>query len=260
MQSYSTQGKLVRSGEKNKLVICIEGNIASGKTTCLEYFSKTSNIEVLTEPVSKWRNVRGHNPLGLMYQDPTRWGITLQTYIQLTMLDQHLSTISAPMRMMERSIYSAKYIFVENLYRSGKMPEVDFAVLSEWFEWITQNIAIPMDLIGKLCRNTRFLLYSDDVGSLVEPCSLSSSSVSVYLQSSPQTCHERLKERCREEEKIIPLEYLEAIHQLYEDWLIKKTSFSVPAPVLVISADDDLQKMIHQYEENREKILSGSNV
>lgn len=26
--------------------ICIEGNIASGKTTCLEYFSRTSNIEV----------------------------------------------------------------------------------------------------------------------------------------------------------------------------------------------------------------------
>lgn len=153
------------------------------------------------------------------------------------------------------------------------MPEVDFAVLSEWFEWITQNIAIPVDLIGKLCRNTSFQLHSDDVGSLVEPCSLSSSSVSVYLQSSPQTCHERLKERCREEEKIIPLvrveewqtqccswshfrgvvrlvscpnlssyylflsffkkEYLEAIHQLYEDWLIKKTSFNVPAPVLV---------------------------
>ncbi|XP_014030997.1 thymidine kinase 2, mitochondrial isoform X2 [Salmo salar] len=190
---------------------------------------KEKKLVVLTEPVSKWRNVRGHNPLGLMYQDPTRWGITLQTYVQLTMLDRHLSTMSAPVRMMERSIYSAKYIFVENLFRSGKMPEVDFAVLSEWFEWITQNIAIPVDLI-------------------------------VYLQSSPQTCHERLKERCREEEKIIPLEYLEAIHQLYEDWLIKKTSFNVPAPVLVIPADDDLQKMLHQYEENREKILAGSNV
>uniref|UniRef100_A0A674ENY5 Thymidine kinase 2 n=1 Tax=Salmo trutta TaxID=8032 RepID=A0A674ENY5_SALTR len=202
MFSYFSQGKLVRNGKEKKSVIFIEGNIASGKTTCLEYFSKTSNIEVLTEPVSKWRNVRGHNPLGLMYQDPTRWGITLQTYVQLTMLDRHLSTMSAPVRMMERSIYSAKYIFVENLFRSGKMPEVDFAVLSEWFEWITQNIAIPVDLI-------------------------------VYLQSSPQTCHERLKERCREEEKIIPLEYLEAIHQLYEDWLIKKTSFNVPAPVLV---------------------------
>nr|XP_046202172.1 thymidine kinase 2, mitochondrial-like isoform X2 [Oncorhynchus gorbuscha] len=229
MFSYFSQGKLVRNGKDKQLVVFIEGNIASGKTTCLQYFSKTSNIEVLTEPVSKWRNVRGHNPLGLMYQDPTRWGITLQTYVQLTMLDRHLSTMSAPVRMMERSIYSAKYIFVENLFRSGKMPEVDFAVLSEWFEWITQNISIPVDLI-------------------------------VYLQSSPQTCHERLKERCREEEKIIPLEYLEAIHQLYEDWLIKKTSFNVPAPVLVIPADDDLQKMLHQYEENREKILAGSNV
>lgn len=29
----------------------------------------------------------------LMYQDPIRWGITLQTYVQLTMLDQHLSAV-----------------------------------------------------------------------------------------------------------------------------------------------------------------------
>ncbi|KAL6461323.1 hypothetical protein MHYP_G00294670 [Metynnis hypsauchen] len=222
---HHLSGKLVRNGEERKSVICIEGNIASGKTTCLEYFSKTSNIEVLTEPVSKWRNVQGHNPLALMYQDPARWGLTLQTYVQLTMLDRHLSTIAAPVRMMERSLYSAKYIFVENLYRSGKMPEVDFAVLSEWFEWIIKNIAIPVDLI-------------------------------VYLQTSPQTCYERLKQRCREEERVIPIEYLESIHNLYEDWLIKQTSFKVPAPVLVIPADHDLQKMLHQYEENREKILT----
>lgn len=28
-------------------------------------------------------------PQGLMYQDACRWGLTLQTYVQLTMLDQH---------------------------------------------------------------------------------------------------------------------------------------------------------------------------
>ncbi|CAB1450240.1 unnamed protein product [Pleuronectes platessa] len=224
---HSSAGKLVRNGENKKAVICVEGNIASGKTTCLEYFSKTSNIEVLTEPISKWRNVRGHNPLALMYQDPERWGITLQTYIQLTMLDRHLSSITAPVRMMERSLFSAKYIFVDNLFRSGKMPEVDYAVLSEWFDWITTNISIPVDLI-------------------------------VYLQTSPQTCHERLKQRCREEEKVIPLEYLESIHQLYEDWLIKETSSPLPAPVLVIPADHDLQKMLQQFEEYRDKILAAS--
>ncbi|XP_069509193.1 thymidine kinase 2, mitochondrial isoform X3 [Ambystoma mexicanum] len=211
-------------GEK-KSVICIEGNIASGKSTCLEFFSKTPNIEVITEPVTKWRNVQGHNLLGLMYQDSSRWGITLQTYVQLTMLDMHTTPMIFPVRMMERSILSAKYIFVENLYRSGRMPEVDYVVLTEWFNWIMKKMDVSVDLI-------------------------------VYLQSSPKTCYERLKKRCREEEKIIPMEYLEAIHNLHEEWLIKQIRFPVPAPVLVIKADDDLQNMIRQYEELRDCIMT----
>lgn len=39
---------------------------------------------------------------------------------------------------------------------SGKMPEVDFAVLSEWFDWITTNISLPVDLIG---RSTKFIKH-----------------------------------------------------------------------------------------------------
>ncbi|XP_024834734.1 thymidine kinase 2, mitochondrial isoform X7 [Bos taurus] len=138
-----------RENEKEKKsVVCVEGNIASGKTTCLEFFSNSTDIEVLTEPVPKWRNVRGHNPLGLMYQDACRWGFTLQTYVQLTMLDQHTRPQTLPVRLMERSIYSARYVFVENLYRSGKMPKVDYVVLSEWFDWIVRNIDVSIDLIG----------------------------------------------------------------------------------------------------------------
>nr|XP_008123040.2 PREDICTED: thymidine kinase 2, mitochondrial [Anolis carolinensis] len=164
-----------------------------------------------------------------MYQDATRWGITLQTYVQLTMLDQHMRTMVSPIRMMERSIHSAKYIFVENLYRSGKMPEVDYVVLTEWFEWIIKNLSVSVDLI-------------------------------VYLQTSPERCYERLKRRCREEEKVIPMEYLEAIHLLYEEWLIKKSLFKVPSPVLVLQADHDLQDMLEMYEENQDRILTPYNV
>ncbi|XP_043754601.1 thymidine kinase 2, mitochondrial isoform X6 [Cervus elaphus] len=215
-----------RENEKEKKsVICVEGNIASGKTTCLEFFSNSTDIEVLTEPVPKWRNVRGHNPLGLMYQDACRWGLTLQTYVQLTMLDQHTRPQTLPVRLMERSIHSARYVFVENLYRrydsllvtkwlwqnrashllatGGKMPEVDYVVLSEWFDWIVKNIDVSIDLI-------------------------------VYLRTTPETCYQRLKMRCREEEKVIPLEYLDAIHHLYEEWLIKGSLFPVAAPVLGI--------------------------
>lgn len=211
-----------------KSVICIEGNIASGKTTCLEFFSNTAGIEVLAEPVSKWRNIRGHNPLGLMYQDASRWGLTLQTYVQLTMLEQHIQPQMSPVRLMERSIHSARYVFVENLYRSGKMPEVDYVVLSEWFDWITAHMDVAMDLI-------------------------------VYLQTTPETCYQRLKMRCREEEKIIPLEYLDAIHHLYEEWLVKGGLFPVPAPVLVLEADHDMKNMLELLERNRDRILAAGS-
>ncbi|XP_063267166.1 collagen alpha-1(I) chain-like isoform X3 [Prinia subflava] len=49
--------------DARKRIICIEGNIASGKTTCLDYFAQTTSTEVLKEPLTKWRNVRGHNIL-----------------------------------------------------------------------------------------------------------------------------------------------------------------------------------------------------
>ncbi|CAH7075018.1 thymidine kinase 2, mitochondrial [Phodopus roborovskii] len=214
--------------KEKKAVVCVEGNIASGKTTCLEFFSNTTDVEVLMEPVLKWRNVRGHNPLGLMYRNASRWGLTLQTYVQLTMLDQHTRPQMSPVRLMERSIYSARYIFVENLYRSGKMPEVEYVILSEWFDWIIRNINVSIDLI-------------------------------VYLRTTPEICYQRLKMRCREEEKIIPMEYLSAIHHLYEEWLVTGSLFPAAAPVLVIEADHDLEKMLELFEQNRARILTPEN-
>lgn len=47
-----------------------------------------------------------------------------------------------------KTLISLSYQNVLCLVDSGKMPEVDFAVLSEWFEWIIKNIDIPVDLIG----------------------------------------------------------------------------------------------------------------
>uniref|UniRef100_A0A2K5EK63 Thymidine kinase 2, mitochondrial n=1 Tax=Aotus nancymaae TaxID=37293 RepID=A0A2K5EK63_AOTNA len=199
--------------KEKKSVICVEGNIASGKTTCLEFFCKATDVEV---------NVRGHNPLGLMYHDASRWGLTLQTYVQLTMLDRHTRPQMSSVQLMERSM--ERYIFVENLYRSGKMPEVDHVVLSEWFDWILRNMDVSVDLI-------------------------------VYLRTNPETCYQRLKKRCREEEKVIPLEYLEAIHHLHEEWLIKGSLFPVAAPVLVIEADHYMEKMLELFEQNRDRIL-----
>uniref|UniRef100_A0A0B6ZDN5 Deoxynucleoside kinase domain-containing protein n=1 Tax=Arion vulgaris TaxID=1028688 RepID=A0A0B6ZDN5_9EUPU len=204
-------------------VVSVEGNIGSGKTVMLNYFSNTNNCEIHTEPVHKWRDIQGHNALDLMYQNPERWGITLQTYIQLTMLQIHKQPQEKPVRLMERSIFSAKYCFVENLFKSGKMPEIEYIILTEWFDWIIKTQNLQIDLI-------------------------------VYLRTDPEVLYSRIMKRCRHEEKGIPLDYLKALHHLHEDWLVHK-KFPCPAEVLIIDANSALDKMPEFYEQHRSRIV-----
>ena len=120
--------------------VLIEGNIGSGKTTFLKHFSKFNNIEVITEPVEKWTNVKGSNLLQKMYEDPERWAFIFQTYVQLTMLQQHTENNDKQIKIMERSLYSARYCFVENLFESGRIQKSEYTVLVEWFEFLTTRV------------------------------------------------------------------------------------------------------------------------
>ena len=52
-----------------------------------------------------------------MYDDPSRWSLAFQSYVQLTMMQLHTKKCSRPIKMMERSIYSGRHCFIENLYR-----------------------------------------------------------------------------------------------------------------------------------------------
>ncbi|KAH9515126.1 Thymidine kinase 2, mitochondrial [Bulinus truncatus] len=209
---------------KTNYVVCVEGNIGCGKTTLLNYFRKTKNCEVLAEPVDKWRNIQGFNALELLYQDPKRWGLTLQTYVQLTMLQTHTKAQEYPVRLMERSIFSAKYCFVDNLFNSGQMTKVEHIILTEWFDWIIKTQNIKVDLI-------------------------------VYLRTDPDNLYSRIKNRCRKEEMGIPLEYLKTLHQIHEDWLIHK-KINTPAEVLVIDANSSLEDMEVAYEKHRDRIFT----
>lgn len=91
--------------------IIVEGNIGAGKTTFLKPFMNQPNIEVVPEPVEKWRNMKGHNLLDLFYQNPQRNSMLLQTYVQLTMVQNHTKSCSKPLRIMERSLLRHLYTF-----------------------------------------------------------------------------------------------------------------------------------------------------
>ncbi|CAD5113385.1 DgyrCDS2558 [Dimorphilus gyrociliatus] len=142
------------------------------------------------------------------------------------MLQQHSKAHEKQVKLMERSIFSAKYCFVENLYRTQRMEEIDYLVLTEWFDWIVENGSCDLDLI-------------------------------VYLRTKPEVLYERIRERGRNEEQIIPLEYLQSLHELHEDWLVHKVKFNCETPVLILDANASLDEMIYSYEENKKTILCG---
>ncbi|KAF2363841.1 Deoxynucleoside kinase domain [Trinorchestia longiramus] len=203
------------------ITICVEGNIGSGKTTLLSLLGRRSDVEIFQEPVHKWRNVRGKNLLDLMYSDPVRWSHLFQTYVQLTMMQVHLKPSAAKVKIMERSIHSARHCFVENLYQSGRMSDPEYNVYCEWYSTITSNLDIPVHLI-------------------------------VYLSASASLSLERIKERGRTEEANIPLSYLTELHELHRNWLY---SDDLPAPLLVLSSDMTLEQMNKCVEERIDLLL-----
>ncbi|KAK7114289.1 hypothetical protein V1264_000373 [Littorina saxatilis] len=220
---HQSKSLTAKAGGSGNITVCVEGNIGSGKTTLLDYFRTKPGVEVIQEPVEMWRNVRGHNALEQMYQDPSRWSMTLQTYVQLTMLDIHTRPQKEPVRMMERSIHSARYCFVQNLHNSGNMSDIEFVILDEWYQWILRSQDVHADRI-------------------------------VYLETSPETCHDRIMKRCRSEETGIPIELLQNLHTLHEDWL-KHKRFPLQASVLVIDADCDDSSIIEKYREHEDWIM-----
>ncbi|XP_033642184.1 deoxynucleoside kinase-like [Asterias rubens] len=211
-----------QDGEK-PFTVSIEGNIGAGKTTLVNFFSKQKDVTVIEEPVKKWQNVRGHNLFDLMYHDPQQWSFVFQSYVQLTMLENHSIQVDTPIKLMERSVHSARYCFVENMHLEKKMSDPEFVVLDELYQWVVRNHDFSVDRI-------------------------------IYLQTTPEKCHERVLERCRDEEEGIPLEYLQGIHQRYEDWLIHK-KFPVPGSVMVLDATSSLEEMLRTYETKQNTIL-----
>jgi deoxyadenosine/deoxycytidine kinase len=221
---------------KNLTTIVVEGNIGSGKTTFLEHFSNMSQstqrqTEVLSEPIEKWRNVRGINLFELLYEDINRWCFPFQSYVQLSMLELHQKepkTNDISIKLMERSIYSARYCFVENLFRTNRLKPEEYNILDEWFKYIVNNEHnVSVDLI-------------------------------IYLKTDPEVVYQRIKKRGRNEEKNITLNYLKCLHELHEQWLYKKSEFAIPAPVLTIDANSDLEQVKLLYDKHSQNILNAN--
>jgi deoxyadenosine/deoxycytidine kinase len=193
----------------------IEGNIGAGKSTFLRLLASALSAPIIFEPHAQWQHpTQSENLLHLFYQDPKRWAYTFQTYAFVSrIVAMQQEECSAGPVFSERSIYADRYCFAKLHFEAGNMTPLEWHLYQEWFSWLSALAApIPQGFI--------------------------------YLRTEPTLCFERMRKRNRNEEKDVPLSYLEALHSQHEQWLIHKENIDSrikDIPVLVLDANKEFE-------------------
>ncbi|KAJ4962414.1 hypothetical protein NE237_022353 [Protea cynaroides] len=193
----------VKLAQKKRLTFCVEGNISVGKTTFLQRIANETLelrdlVEIVPEPISKWQDVGPDhfNILDAFYAEPQRYAYTFQNYVFVTRVMQERESSGGvkPLRLMERSVFSDRMVFVRAVHEANWMNEMEISIYDSWFDPVVSSLPglIPDGFI--------------------------------YLRASPDTCHKRMQLRKRTEEGGVSLDYLRGLHEKHESWLFPSQS------------------------------------
>ncbi len=199
-------------------IVCIEGNIGSGKTTIISQISKLyPEYQIINEPVDLWLKLKdpedGKSLLEKFYTDKKRWSYTLQNTAFIT---RHLGAQTAinnltsdkkTILISERGVLTDKHVFAKMLHDDKDISDLEYSVYQMWFD----KYATGLPIKGI-----------------------------VYIDTDYQTCAERIKIRNREGEQGIPLEYLKNLEEYHKKWLFSENTL----PLLTISSDESSIKTI----------------
>ena len=175
-------GKAVSTREPGGKTIAIAGNIGTGKSSLVEFLTRTYGIQPFYEP-------NDENPyLPDFYKDMKRWAFHSQLYFLANKFRMHqqLEQVSGVV-VLDRTIYEDAEIFATALHNMRHFTGRDWETYWSFYQIILDAIR-PPDLM-------------------------------IYLKCSMRTLRQRIRLRGREMEKDIPLAYLKRLERLYENWL-----------------------------------------
>lgn len=169
------------SQSTNPMFVVVAGNIGCGKTTLTQKLSERLGWKPFYESVQD-------NPyLADFYEDMARWSFPLQVYFLNHRFNTHKDIENLPASsIQDRSIYEDANIFARSLYDQGKLDKRDY-----------ENY-----------RN----LYQSMINYLNPP------TLMIFLKRSVPKLLERIKQRGRDYEQTIPVEYLTSLNKYYDEW------------------------------------------
>ena len=73
-----------------------------------------------------------------------------ESYVQLTMLKEHLRNEGVA-KVMERSIHSGRYVFIEVLKQAGGLTGVEYGIITQWYDFLNEipEFDLETDLTGE---------------------------------------------------------------------------------------------------------------
>jgi deoxyadenosine/deoxycytidine kinase len=211
---------------KTPIIISIEGNIGTGKSTLIDKLQKhfegdnVTHLKIgfIPEPVDIWNSVtdnKGVTILEKYYNDQYKYAFPFQmmAYISRLSIMRNAIKNGFDIIFIERSMFTDCEVFAKMLYDDGKIEEIEYNIYMRWFN----------EFIG-------------DFPNLWH----------IYVQAEPQVSFNRVVKRNRTGENI-PLSYLEKCHQYHENWLLKDQI----VPTLLLNGNKDMDE---DYSEWLEKI------
>lgn len=162
--------------------IAIAGNMGSGKSTLVDFLSRTYAIAPFYEPNEQ-------NPyLPDFYQDMRRWAFHSQVYFLGNKFRLHQELDRTPgVSILDRTIFEDAEIFATALHEMRHIDRRDWETYCDLYRAILGAIR-PPDLM-------------------------------IYLRCSMRTLRKRIRLRGRAMEQAVPLAYLKRLERLYERWI-----------------------------------------
>ena len=192
------------SAVKTPIIVSIEGNIGSGKTTIVENLEKYYNLQLekddkdsiifLREPVDVWKTIsdkNGETILEKFYNNTQKFSFAFQVMAYSTRTAKLQETIknnpNCKIIICERSLEADNNVFAKMLKDSNNMEEVEYQIYEHFYN--TRKQDMNLDAV-------------------------------IYIDASPNVCLQRVKKRNRDGEDSISYEYLQTCKDYHDNWLI----------------------------------------
>jgi deoxyadenosine/deoxycytidine kinase len=204
-QLFLAENTNVKHTINNNLVISIDGNIGSGKSTLINNifarYTGVKNIVHVKEPVSIWENVvdeNGTNILANFYADQPKYAFVFQSLTlstRCTGLQHALNSNINSVIITERNLQTDKYVFAQMLHDAGHIDNINMQVYTYMY-----------NALINLCPTSKV----------------------IYVKTDPKNCHKRVYLRLRPGEENIPLDYLTSCDNYHTNLIDEYKKLNVP--------------------------------